>query len=162
MDREYNLEELRICDARPMMADVVSGAVPRPQSLAGVSNVSRWLRRTPAWRNYTSIHDLRDADWRLMRRTAPTKGSRLHSCDMAIVVELRNRDTGEMLYMALNEDGCGFIILPDGRIFEEFVDKRIPVLLTQAQHEHLRRRAFEERRPMAELIRELIDRDMQP
>lgn len=38
-----------IMDCMPMMADVVSGAVPRPVEIAPGADPSRWMRLTPAW-----------------------------------------------------------------------------------------------------------------
>lgn len=53
-----------ILDCMPMMADVISGAVPRPRELQDDENPVEWLiEATPAWRRLAERFDLHNTDF---------------------------------------------------------------------------------------------------
>lgn len=51
-----------IFDATPAMADVVSGAAPKPRARKKRENWFQWLAQTPAWKRVIDHFDL-DSQW---------------------------------------------------------------------------------------------------
>ena len=54
------MSNIKILDATPSMADVVSGAVPRPRERRLRENAFQWLKTTPAWRRLIEEFGLDD------------------------------------------------------------------------------------------------------
>lgn len=104
-------------DCRPAMADVVSGAVPRPAEWAPGQTWQDWATATPAWRRILELHgagatllDATSVEFpnALRRLAGDPDREELHP---AIVVT----DGGRVLLVVLNVDGCGVAIVGAGK-----------------------------------------------
>lgn len=96
-------------DCMPSMADVVSGAVPRPIGIAPVADPSKWMRRTPAWARV--IKQVRASRVKILARRGETPPEYAEQvAAMRAMLETPPADgvvilLGSTVYVAFNIDG---------------------------------------------------------
>lgn len=105
---------MTFCDCMPMMADVISGAVPRPRWLAAGEDVLTWARETPAIRTLCARWGVDVGALRVGRGDSAPVGASWALLDAlgdgAAVVHLGGR------LIALNVDGtrCAYYTAGEG------------------------------------------------
>lgn len=98
-----------IMDYMPAMADVISGAMPRPVDIAPGADPSKWMRRTPAWARV--VKQVRASRVKILARRGETP---IEYADqvaaMRAILETPPADgvvilLGSTVYVAFNIDG---------------------------------------------------------
>lgn len=99
-----------IMNCTPMIADVVSNAVPRPVDIKPGGDPTRWIKQTPAWSRI--IKQVRASRIKILARRGETPAAE-HAAQVAAMREILEHPPsdgvvillGGSVYVAFNQDG---------------------------------------------------------